>query len=201
MITIKLIKVNMKTLLLSFMAIIVASSSFAQSGAVPALQTLQQTPFFNDFKELRDRSQTAVKNFKAIQGRYSKEQVDNVVYAYNSSADYFNAALQNIKADLMQKEKRKYLIAYPDSYSKQVEADLYRAKEYYANTFQKEITELTNGQITGTALLVLLPQIIKYAQMAIEVVKRIDSEIKKMNEAILDQYLVEPYRFKHWDEI
>ena len=101
----------------------------------------------------------------------------------------------------MHKEKRKYLITYPDSYSKQVESDLYRAKEYYANTFQKEITELTNGQITGTALLVLMPQIIKYAQMAIEAIKRIDSEIKKMNEAILDQYLVEPYRFKHWDEI
>ena len=150
---------------------------------------------------LQQRSQTAVKNFKVIQGRYSKEQVDNVVYAYNSSADYFNAALQNIKADLMHKEKRKYLITYPDSYSKQVESDLYRAKEYYANTFQKEITELTNGQITGTALLVLMPQIIKYAQMAIEAIKRIDSEIKKMNEAILDQYLVEPYRFKHWDEI
>jgi len=191
----------MKTWLLPFLAIVATTASFAQSGAVPALQTLQHTQFFNDFKELRDRSQTAVKNFKVIQGRYSKEQVDNVIYAYNSSADYFNAALQNIKADLMHKEKRKYLIAYPDSYSKQVESDLYRAKEYYANTFQKEITELTNGQITGTALLALLPQIIKYAQMAIEAIKRIDSEIKKMNEAILDQYLVEPYRFKHWDEI
>jgi hypothetical protein len=47
----------------------------------------------------------------------------------------------------------------------------------------------------------MLPQIIKYAQLAIEVIKRIDGEIKKMNEAILDQYLVQPYRFKRWDEI
>jgi hypothetical protein len=101
----------------------------------------------------------------------------------------------------MHREKRKYLITYPEAYSKQVEADLYRAKEYYANTFQKEVTQLTNGQITGTAFLALLPQIMKYTQLAIEVMKKVDGEIKKMNEAILDQHLVQPYRFKHWDEI
>ena len=190
----------MKTLLFLFL-LAVTSHAFAQSSSVAALKTLQQTEFFNEFKELRDRSQSAVKNFKTIQGRYSEEQVAAVTAAYNSSADYFNAALHNIKADLMQKEKRKYLIAYPDAYSKQIEADLYRAKEYYANTFQKEITELTNGQITGAALIVLIPQIIKYTQLAIEVVKRIDGEIKKMNETILNQYLVEPYKFKTWDEI
>ena len=190
----------MKTWIVSFL-IVAAYNAFGQSGSIPALRSLQETQFFNEFKELRERSQASVKNFKVIQGRYSKEQVDNVIYAYNSSADYFNAALLNIKADLMQKEKRKYLINYPDSYSKQVEADLYRAKEYYANTFQKEITELTDGQITGAALLTLLPQIIKYTQLAIEVIKKMDNEIKKMNEAILDQYLVQPYKFKRWDEI
>lgn len=172
-----------------------------QSGAVTALKTLQQTAFFNEFSELKDRSETAVKNFKTIQGRYSKEEVDNVISAYNSSADFFNAALQNIKADLMHREKRKYLINYPEAYSKQVEADLYRAKEYYANTFQKEVTQLTNGQITGSALIALLPQIMKYTKLAIEVIRKVDAEIKKMNEAVLDQYLVQPYRFKHWDEI
>lgn len=165
------------------------------------MKTLQETAFFNEFRELKGRSEAAVKNFKTIQGRYSKEEVDNVVSAYNSSADYFNAALLNIKADLMHKEKRKYLVNYPDAYSKQVDADLYRAKEYYANTFQKEVIQLTNGQITGSALIALMPQIMKYTQLAIEVIRKVDAEIKKMNEAILDQHLVEPYRFKHWDEI
>lgn len=189
------------TLLLVAVAIFASTFARAQSGTPIALKSLQDTQFFTEFKQLRERSQTAVKNFKVIQDRYSKEQVDNVIYAYNSSAEYFNAALRNIKTDLMHKEKRKYLITYPEAYSKQVEADLYRAKEYYANTFQKEVTELTNGQITGTAILAMLPQILKYAQLAIEVIKRIDGEIKKMNEAILDQYLIEPYRFKAWDEI
>jgi len=175
--------------------------TWCQSGTVIALRSLQETSFFSEFKELRDRSESAVKNFKTIQARYSKQEVDNVISAYNSSADFFNAALVNIRSDLMHREKRKYLINYPDAYSKQVHADLYRAKEYYANTFQKEVTQLTNGQITGAALIALLPQIMKYTQLAIEVIRKVDSEIKKMNEAILDKYLVEPYRFKHWDEI
>lgn len=191
----------MKTTLLLVVLVVMASPFVRGQSAPVALKSLQNTQFFTEFKVLRERSQTAVKNFKIIQGRYSKEQVDNVIYAYNSSADYFNAALRNIKTDLMHKEKRKYLINYPEAYSKQVEADLYRAKEYYSNTFQKEVTELTNGQITGAALIALLPQILKYTQLAIEVIKRVDNEIKKMNEAVLDQYLIEPYRFKSWDEI
>lgn len=191
----------MKNWLLSIIIGLVSTAAWSQSGTVIALKSLQETPFFNEFRELRERSQTAVKNFKTIEGRYSKEEVENVVSAYNSSADYFNAALLNIKTDLMHKEKRKYLVNYPDAYSKQVEADLYRAKEYYANTFQKEVTQLTNGQITGTAFLALLPQIMKYTQLAIEAIRKVDGEIKKMNESILNQHLVEPYRFKHWDEI
>lgn len=191
----------MKTWLFSIIMGLISTAAWSQSGAVAALNTLQQTAFFNEFKELKDRSETAVRNFKTIQGRYSEEEVANVASAYNSSADYFNAALLNIKKDLMHKEKRKYLISYPEAYSKQVEADLYRAKEYYANTFQKEVVQLTNGQITGSALIALMPQILKYTQLAIEVIRRVDNEIKKMNEAVLDQHLVEPYRFKRWDEI
>lgn len=191
----------MKNWLVSIIIGLASTSAWSQSGTVAALKTLQETAFFNEFRELKDRSESAVKNFKTIQGRYSKEEVDNVISAYNSSADYFNAALLNIKADLMHKEKRKYLVNYPDAYSKQVDADLYRAKEYYANTFQKEVIQLTNGQITGSALIALMPQILKYTQLAIEVIKKVDAEIKKMNEAVLDQHLVEPYRFKHWDEI
>lgn len=191
----------MKKLILFIAVVLGVHFAKGQSGSVLALQSLQNTQFFTEYKELRARSESAVKNFKLIQNRFSEEEIANVAYAYNSSAEYFNAALRNIKADLMQKEKRKYLINYPESYSKQVEADLYRAKEYYANTFQKEITSLTNGQITGSALITLLPQILKYAQLAIQVMKEVDSQIKKMNEAVLDQYLVEPYRFKNWDEI
>jgi hypothetical protein len=191
----------MRNYLVIIIISLVSTEAWSQSGSVLALRTLQETAFFNEFRELKDRSETAVRNFKTIQDRYSKDEVDNVISAYNSSADFFNAALLNIKTDLMHREKRKYLINYPDAYSKQVHADLYRAKEYYANTFQKEVTQLTNGQITGSALIALLPQIMKYTQLAIEVIKKVDAEIKKMNEAILDKYLVEPYKFRHWDEI
>ena len=116
--------------------------SRAQSGTPIALKSLQDTQFFTEFKQLRERSQTAVKNFKVIQDRYSKEQVQNVIYAYNSSVQYFNAALRNIKTDLMHKEKRKYLITYPEAYSKQVEADLYRAKEYTPIPFKRKSLKL-----------------------------------------------------------
>lgn len=172
-----------------------------QSGTVTALQYLQQTDFLKQYEELKNRAESSVRNFKLVQNRYSDDEVQGVIAAYNSSAEYFNAALFNIKQDMLNKNKRKYLVTYPDAYSKQIEADLYRAKEYYANTFQREITQVTDGEITGVALLALLPEVIKYAQFAIQAIKEIRNKLKEMNEQVLDQYLIEPYKFKPWDEI
>lgn len=191
----------MKKLVVLAILCIASGAGYAQSGTVVALRSVQDTEFFTEFKELRDRAHTSVKNFKLIQDRYSEMEVSNLKNTYNASADYFNAVLYNIKADMQQRDKRKYMISYPDSYSKQVEADLYRAKEYYANTFQREITELTDGQITGSALVALLPQMLKYAQLVIQMIKEVDKQIKKMNETVLNNYLIEPYRFQKWDEI
>ena len=171
------------------------------SSTYVALNQFLNTDFFKEFQVMKQKAEKSVKDFKAIQSRYEPHEVEAVMDAYNSSAEMFNATLYNIKFDLLHKKKRKYLVEFPAEYSKQVEADLYRAKEYYANTYQREIAQVTNGEITGVAILVLLPEIIKYSKLAIEVVKKIQAEIKKFNESLLDQYLIEAYRFRMWDEI
>ena len=47
----------------------------------------------------------------------------------------------------------------------------------------------------------LLPQIIKYAEAGISIFQRMQEEVKKFNEDMLNKYLVENNRFKMWDEI
>lgn len=187
---------------ISILFILMSETSFSQpSGVYFALNQFLNTDFFREYNELRDRAERSVRDFKMIQNRYSEEDIQNVADAYNASAESFNRVLENIKIDLLHKEKRKYLISYPESYSKQIEADLYRAREFYANTFQKEISRVTQGEITGVALLALLPQLIKFAEAGIGVFKRIQEEIKNFNEQMLNKYLIENNRFRSWDEI
>ena len=113
---------------------------------------------------------------------------------------YFSNRM-NIKNDLLHKEKRWYMVKFPDSYAKQVETDLRRAREYYKDTFQVEIAELTEGEIEPTSILGMLPQLIPYAKLAIEIFGKVKSKIKELNEHMLQKYFIEKYKFRMWDEI
>lgn len=190
----------MKKLLLIFSLLAIGTGLQAQD-AVIGLRQFLTTQFMTEFNDLRDASERTVLNFKRKQSRYSEEDVQKVIDAYNASAEYFNQTLYNIKADLLDKEKRKFIVLFPDDYSKQVECDLYRAKDYYTANFQKTLMEVT-GEDGGTgSFLLLLPTLFQYGQTAFDIFKRIKEEIKKYNEAILDKHLIQPYRFRLWDEI
>jgi hypothetical protein len=188
-----------------FLALLIFSLSGYSQGGVNtpyfALNMFLNTDFFKQYDEMRIRAEKSVKDFKRVQSRYSPEEVQTVKDAYNASAEYFNQVLFNIKGDILNKEKNKFIVQFPADYSKQIEADLYRAKEFYANTYQKEISRVTNGELNGFALLALLPQVMQYAPVAIDVLKKIKDQINKFNENMLNQYLIQPYHFKTWDEI
>jgi hypothetical protein len=181
---------------------LIGSSIFAQSASTfSALNQFVNTSFFEEYDELKRRAETSVRNFKAIQSRYEPEDVQAVKDAYNASANVFNGVLLNIKNDLLMREKRKFLVGFPEDYSKQVKADLYDAKAYYENTYQREITGVTDGEITGASFLALLPNIIKYAKAAMQIITKVKNELKNFNEGLLDKHLIEKYKFKEWDEI
>ena len=193
----------MKASYLFIMVIMAHSASLlAQSSSTyVALNQFLNTDFFREFQTMKQKAEKSVLDFKRIQHKYDDEDIEAVIDAYNSSAEMFNASLYNIKNDLLHKKKRKYIVQFPTDYSKQIETDLYRAKEYYANTYQREVAQVTNGEISGVAILAILPDVIKYTKLAFEIVKKIQSEIKKFNEELLNQYLIEAYRFRMWDEI
>lgn len=173
---------------------------FTQS-VYTALNHFLSQDFFSEYEELRSRAEESVRQFKYIKHKYSDEEITDVMHGYNAAADYFNSVLINIKNDLLDKRKRNYMVQFSEDYAKQIEADLYRAREFYENTYQKEVVRVTNGEITGAAFLALLPKIIGYAKTAFNVYKKIKKQMKKFNEDLLNQHLIERYKFKKWDEI
>ena len=173
----------------------------AQNSTYDALKAFLSTDYFSEFSKMKERSEDAVLDFKAIKSRYTEDEIVTISEAYNLSADRFNRVLTNIKRDMLDKQMRKYIATQPTGYSKQVETDFYRAKEYYTNTFQKEIIDLTDGQITGVAFIALIPTVIGYIGKAMKLYQKIQAQLRKINEDMLDKYLIEQFRFKTWDEI
>jgi hypothetical protein len=165
------------------------------------LRQFLETNFMQEFVKTRDESERMVRRFKKKGGSYTEEQVQQVADAYNNSAEQFNQTLYNIKEDLLDKQKRKFIVLYPDDYSKEVECDLYRARDFYAKNFQRAIVEVSGEGGETSSFLLLLPQLIQYGQSAFDLFTRFQEEWKKYNEGILNKYLIEEYRFRHWDEI
>jgi hypothetical protein len=191
----------MKKLLLSLLAIFFFASALPAQDVYIGLRQFLDTKFMQEFVKSRDASERLVRRFKRNQNKYTAEQVQKVGDAYNDSAEQFNEMLYNIKNDLLHKEKRKFIVLFPEDYSKQVECDLYRARDYYSKNFQKALVEVAGDSGETSTFLTLLPTLIEYGKSAFALFARIKEEIQKYNEGILNKYLIEEYRFRHWDEI
>ena len=167
------------------------------------LNCFLNSEFILKFEEARSRMEQSAYDFKALAELedFSDEEVQLVIDAYNASATRFNDVLYKIKDDLLDRRKRKFLIRYPEDYAMQIEADLNQATNYYQNTYGRTVTELTAGRIQTVSFLVLLPEIIKYGKLAFALFNKIKQEVRKYNEEMIDQYLIESHRFHSWDEI
>ncbi len=167
------------------------------------LNCFLSSDFMIKFEAARNKAEQSVKDFKKMSAteEYSEEDVERVMDAYNKSANRFNEVLYKIKDDILDKKKRKIITQSPTDYASIIEAELDKAKSVYANTYQKAVTEVTGGKITGMPFILLLPEIIKYGKLAFEIFNRIKAEIKKYNENLMEEYLITPNRFHSWDEL
>ena len=174
---------------------------FQLDATYDAINQFATTAFFKEFFSARESAEKSVLKFKREEvSNYSEEEIQELADAYNESADYFNTVLFNIKRDMLNKDIRKYMTQFPDLYSKQVEYDLVNAKEFFANTFQKKLREIT-GEEDPASLMALLPQLIKYSKTAFQLLQNVKARVRKFNEELIDKYLITPYRFRNWDEI
>jgi len=173
--------------------------SAQKSSTYAGLNRLLDTEFFEKFESLKTDIEDKVVQVKLVEYKYHEEDIETLMDSYNASADYYNKILEDIKTDLLIRRNRKKLIAYPDAYVANLEVKLEKAEEFYANTFAVDYYEITGN--TASLPFGLINDIIKYAQIAIELIKAIKKEVKKYNETILDEYLIKPYKFRYWDEI
>jgi len=171
----------------------------AQNSNYVGLDRLIGSDFFKKFEELKISIKDKVVQIKLEEYKYLDADIENLRNSYNTSAEYYNRILEKIKNDILDKKERKKMKTYPEAYVKDLEIKLESATEYYTNSFHKKYLDITG--YTGSIPSNLINDIIQYAQTAIEMISAYKKEVKKYDEKLLDKYLIQPYKFKTWDEI
>ena len=172
----------------------------AQIDPFKALVITTNQNFFKKYIEVRERAENSVKYFKQNSGRYNPEDLAMLKANYNQSATMFNNMINNMKKDLLNGKRRKIIVKYPQNYSKEIECDFRRARDFYQQTYATEVKRITNGQFTAIDV-GTIKALLSMATGAGNLIKKILGEVKKWQEGVVDQNLVQRFRFKNWDEI
>lgn len=194
---------SMKTILLFALLLTIGKLGFAQKSdkVGPALSGFMKTEFMLKFQDIRMEAEGSVKTLRMSIGNYPPGDVARLRVAYNQTASRFNRLLENIKSDFMDQQKMKFIGKYPDSYSKELELELIQLSDFYAQNFQQALADVTGGEVDGSPLLLLLPQLVKLVDGTIGHFLKLKKEAKLYNDNYLNKHFIKPNRFKNWDEL
>ncbi|MFM8451031.1 MAG: hypothetical protein ACKOAY_13075 [Haliscomenobacter sp.] len=166
-----------------------------------ALRSFTDTEFMKKFKELRLEAENIVLTFKEQGAGYSAADVNRVKTAYERTADKFNNQLMEMKADFMNERKLKYIQDFPDDYANSLSMDINGLTSFYQSNLQSTIQDVSNADMDGNSLLLLVAELAKLAPDVVANISEIRNSVKQFDEQFLDDNLVKPYKFKRWDEI
>ncbi|MEM6316907.1 MAG: hypothetical protein AAF960_04515 [Bacteroidota bacterium] len=172
------------------------------------LNKLLHTPFMEKFMDMRVAAESSVRSFKTQQEMYSPRDISRVQVAYDRTAEKFNFVLRGIKEDLMDKKKLKYIERYPDDYAKELELDMYKLSDFYANNYQQVLADVTNSQVDGSAVLALIAGVLDVSFNIYGLVKNISTFVSKnkarkqyFSEQRLEKVLIKPHLWTLWHEM
>ena len=151
---------------------------------------------FSDFK---NQMETDARDFFARQNAYSVKDVRRVQMAYDKTGAKFNQIMLEIKQDFMDKEKVKMINKFPDMYSNGLKGKIDGLEDFYKANFQQTLADVTEKD--GSALLLVLMDLIKTAGELSQYFKNAKFEKQYMNDQYIQQNLVVPNRLPTWMEL
>ncbi|MCB0687021.1 MAG: hypothetical protein KDC53_10860 [Saprospiraceae bacterium] len=165
------------------------------------LHDFLQTEFMLKYRELKIEAEALASTFKAEANHIPPQDVAKVKRAYIKIADEFNRELVEIKRDFLDRKKMKMIRFNKDVYANSLQYRLRQLQDIYANDFQKVVAEVTGSDEYAAIPFVAILSLIKLAQDFTEYLINANYEARRVKEEHLNQYLIEPYRFRDWVEI
>ena len=151
---------------------------------------------FSDFK---NQMETDARDFFARQNAYSVKDVRRVQMAYDKTGAKFNQIMLEVKQDFMDKEKVKMINKFPDMYSNGLKGKIDGLEDFYKANFQQTLADVTEKD--GSALLLVLVDLIKTAGELSQYFKNAKFEKQYMNDQYIQQNLVAPNKLPSWMEL
>ena len=164
-----------------------------------AIQKFKTSDFMVRFSDFKNQMETDARDFFSRQNAYSVKDVRRVQMAYDKTGAKFNQIMLEIKQDFMDKEKVKMINKFPDMYANGLKGKIDGLEDFYKANFQQTLMDVTEKD--GSALLLVLMDLIKTAGELSQYFKNVKFEKQFMNDQYIQQNLVVPNRLPTWLEL
>lgn len=187
---------------LFLVATITPNTAYAQKKKVDeALNQFLDTKFMKKYIEMRNEAERTVSDFKQKSSLYEPADVKSVEQGYAATQREFDKVLLDIKQDLTDRKKRKFIEEFPEMYANNMSSQLDDLNDFYAENFQQRLRDATGDEIDGSPLLLLITELIGATSELVGKYVALKIQSKKFTDGYLQENLVEPYEFKDWDDI
>ncbi len=166
-----------------------------------ALYGFLQTDFMKEYKSLKIEAESLAATFKAQAARMDPAEVSQVKRAYTHIAEDFNRFIVEVKRDFLDRKKLKLIRTNKEMYANSLQYKLRELKDVYSQDFERVVADVTGSDMYAAVPLATIFGLIKLAKDFTEFIVRSNYEARRVKEEHLNQYLVEPYRFRSWFEI
>lgn len=166
----------------------------------PALSKFLNTDFMLKYHDLRIEAESAVINVQTSPGIQGSD-LYRLRAAYDQTAQRANKIIETIKQDFMNRKKLKSIGEFPEMYSDGLRYKLQELADFYAMNFQQPLADLSQNQVDGSAIFLLVTEMIGLTKGLIDYFGQLERESKLYTDSYLQEHLVLPYRWRYWDEL
>jgi hypothetical protein len=195
----------MKHPLLILIGLLLAIGAAAQPNKKvgPALSKFLNTEFMVKYRDLRIEAESAAIGVQSRKDQMKPAEVFRLRTAYDQTATRANQMLEGIKQDFLNGKKLKSIAQFPDMYSDGLRYKLQELADFYAANFQQALADASveKEQVDGSAVLLLVVELIGLTKGLTNYFADIKREARQYTEAHLQENLVQPYRWRYWDEL
>lgn len=195
----------MKNILALVCFLLLGLSAFAQPNkkVAPALYKFLNTEFMVKYRDLRIQAESDAIRVQSGQAELKPADQYRLRTAYDQTASRANQLLESIKQDFQNPKKLKSIAEFPDMYSDGLRFKLQELADFYAANFQQALADaqVKKEEVDGSVALVLIVELIGLTKGLTNYFADIKREAKQYTEKYLHENLVQPYRWRYWEEL
>jgi cell division protein FtsN len=186
--------------------LLLSASAFAQPNKKvgPALSKFLNTEFMVKYRDLRIEAESAAIGVQSRKDQMKTSDIFRLRTAYDQTASRANQLIEGVKQDFLNGKKLKSIAEFPEMYSDGLRYKLQDLSDFYAANFQQVLADASAGEdeeIVGSAVLLLVVELIGLTKGLTNYFAEIKREARQYTEAHLQENLVQPYRWRYWDEL